>query len=78
MTNRLRVRFYLPESGRSLETVIDRRLSWEENLRLISDISGIDGLHKKEVCDHEKMIFLKKEEKVSAYRIETYMTFYLY
>ena len=76
--NRLRVRFYLPESGESLETVIDRRLSWEENLKVIGDLCGRKDLYKRQICDHEKMIFLKKEEKVISYRIGTYMTFYLY
>ena len=74
---KLLVRFLLVHNNQVIEVYLDKRLSFNENLKIIKDLIELD---KDEfyIYDPIRKIFLDRNISLSSFKIETFRMFYLF
>lgn len=71
------IRFKIIKDDRVIETYLDERLSFNENLKYLARISDfdIDGF---KVYDPNKKVFLNNEIPIEVFNISSFMLMYLF
>ena len=71
------IRFLFINNGRIMEVYLDDRLSFNDNLKLISNITNLDN-NEYLVYDPIRKIFLDRNIPLNMFEIETFRMFYLF
>ena len=77
MKHDIQIRFRIVKNSRIIEASFDERLSFKDNLRLLSEICD-EEIGNAEIYDPVKRIFLDKEVPLSSFSIQYYVSFYLF
>jgi len=75
--HKLLIRFKIVKLDRIIETYLDERLSFKDNLVLLSDLLDID-IKDCVVYDNNKKIFLKMDVPIREFTINYFVYFYLF
>lgn len=71
------IRFKIIKDDRVIETYLDERLSFNENLKYLARISDFDTDGFK-VYDPNKKVFLNNEIPIEVFNISSFMLMYLF
>lgn len=71
------IRFKVVKDERVIETYLDERLSFNENLKYLSNITDFDTDGFK-VYDPNKKVFLNNEIPIEVFNINSFMLMYLF
>ena len=71
------IRFKIVKRNYIFEAILDDRLSFSENFKLLENIMDID-IKNSRVYDPYKKVFLDNNAPLSAYNISNIMLFYLF
>ena len=71
------LRFKVIKTGLIFEAILDSRLSFKENFKILEDMLNIK-LTNMYVFDAEKKIFLDEYISIEKYNIKSFMFFYLF
>ncbi len=75
--NECRIRLFLVMEGESVEVLLDRRLSWKENLKILGELLDQE-LEEMEGMDPLRKIFLDKEIPLDRFHLPSFPTFFLF
>lgn len=71
------IRFKIVKNNYVFEAVLDDRLSFSENFKMLENIMDID-IKNSRVYDPNKNVFLDSNVAINAYNISNIMLFYLF
>lgn len=71
------IRLYVVKHQKSIESIFDERLSFKENLALLSELTG-DDYSSCLIMDPLRKIFLRNDVPIQEFEISAFMTFELY
>ena len=77
MKHEIPIRFRIVKNSHILEASFDGRLSFKDNLKILSEICD-EEIGDAEVYDPMKKIFLDKEVPLSSFSINYYVSLYLF
>ena len=71
------IRFKIIKTGKIIELILDSRLSFKDNLELLSEIADED-FNNVLIYDPIKKIFLDTDVELSRFNISYFMTLHLF
>ncbi len=77
MKHEVQIRFRIVKNSHIIETSLDERLSFKDNLRILSEICD-EKIIDAEVYDPMKRIFLDKEVPISSFSFQYFVSLYLF
>ena len=77
MKHEVQIRFRIVKNSHIIETSLDERLSFKDNLRILSEICD-EKITDAEVYDPMKRIFLDKEVPLSTFSFQYFVSLYLF
>ena len=77
MNHKTMIRFKIVENGHILETSFDDRLSFKENLTILSDICE-EQISNARIYDPIKKIFLNEDVPLSLFSFQYFVFLYLF
>lgn len=71
------IRFKIIKDNRIIETYLDERLSFNDNLKMLANITDfcVEGF---QVYDPNKKVFLDNEIPIEVFNINSFMLMYLF
>jgi len=70
-------RFKIIKNGNIIEAYLDERLDFKTNMKMLDEIVDED-LHKFEIFDPNKKIFLKKDIRIADYCFGNFALLYIF
>ena len=71
------IRFKIIKDDRVVETYLDERLSFDENIKLLANITDFDTDGFK-VYDPDKKVFLDNKIPIEVFNINSFILMYLF